>query len=137
MRRRRLAGLCLVVLAAIFVLACTRDPNKLRAKHLNRGEKYFKERNQIKKEPVAIGFALEKFDGRKKKDQVGQDRNFRSAMLARFEILNLQIWSKNAPIKIENRQRDENDSQRHSLRKLPTRSFQLPGSDHHDRKGDS
>src|SRR5947208_16519062 len=42
MRRRRLAGLCLVVLAAIFVLACTRDPNKLRAKHLDQGEKYFK-----------------------------------------------------------------------------------------------
>ena len=64
-----------------------------------------------------------------------QHRDFRGPVLTCFEILNLQIWRQNAPIKIENRQRNQDDNKGDPLRQLPTRSLQLPGGDHHSRKG--
>src|SRR5581483_12173323 len=43
-------------------------------------------------------------------------------------------WREHAPIKIEDRQRHQDNNQCYPLGQLPSRSFQSPGRDHHERK---
>src|SRR5207247_4192291 len=95
------------------------------------------ERNQIEEEPVAIGFALQQLDRGKENDQVTEYCDFDAATLSysTLEISNIEPGAHQAPIQIEERQRQQNHHQSHALRQLPAPAFQLPRRAHHQREG--
>src|SRR5216684_3384456 len=43
-----------------------------------------------------------------------------------FQVLNIEEYRERTPIQIEQRQRHENNDERHTLRELPARTFKLP-----------
>ena len=55
-----------------------------------------------------------------------QHGDFGIRALARFKKFDLQVRREDPPIKVKDRQRNQNDNQRDSLRQLPARSLQVP-----------
>ena len=77
---------------------------------------------------------MQELDGGKKKNQVREDRDFGICALASFKKFDLQVRREDAPIKVKDRKRNQNDNQRCALGELPPRSFQLPRDEHDERK---
>src|SRR5437588_10062442 len=63
-----------------------------------------------------------------------QHGDFGICALARLKKFDLQVRREEAPIKVKDRKRDQNDNQRDSLRQLPSRSFQFPRRNHYNRE---
>src|SRR5438874_863530 len=62
-------------------------------------------------------------------------RNLHAAAFACFQKLNLEIGCEDAPIKIENGNRNKNEAQRDSLSELPARAFEFEGNNRKQNKG--
>src|SRR5260221_9423379 len=59
---------------------------------------------------------------------MGEQRYFvaGTSRSAAFQRLNVEEYREEPPIQIEQRQRHENNDERHTLRELPARTFKLP-----------